>query len=216
MKIKTIGLVALLAIGALTITGCDKNENSDENVGMANPASVYCVDQGGTIEIETAEDGGQIWLCMFNDGSYCEEWSFKNWECQQGDIFYNRISDDGFIDDIEQKTDWNGSSEIYSKEDLQAAVDTIINTIENEWQVEVEVNEVFYEGDETATANLPYCQSFNPEITECAVFSTNFHIPEQDVEMAWAFEPNTDINWWSWILGKNTAGEWEILTNGFG
>ena len=95
-----------------------------------------------------------------------------------------KISDDGFIDDIEQKTDWNGSSEIYSNEDLQAAVDTIINTIENEWQVEVEVNEVFYEGDETATANLPYCQSFNPEITECAVFSTNFHIPEQDVEMA--------------------------------
>jgi hypothetical protein len=34
--------------------------------------------------------------------------------------------------------------------------------------------------------------------------------------MAWAFEPNTDINWYSWYLGRATAGEWEILTNGFG
>jgi putative hemolysin len=213
MKTKTFWLVTLLAAGVLTLAGCGKTEapveNPDENAEIANPAAVYCEENGWTLNLEE-------WLCMFDDGSYCEEWSYQRWECQPGEIMYNNVSDEWFIDDVEQKTDWNGSSEIYSNEDLQAAVDTIINTIENEWQVEVEVNEVFYEGDETATANLPYCQSFNPEITECAVFSTNFHIPEQDVEMAWAFEPNTDINWWSWILGKNTAGEREILTNWFG
>ena len=73
-----------------------------------------------------------------------------------------------------------------------------------------------YAGDDASTSELEYCQTLNPEIAECAVFTSSFHIPEQDVQMAGAFEPNTDINGYSWFLGKNTAGEWEVLTNGFG
>jgi hypothetical protein len=80
---------------------------------------------------------------MFKDGSYCEEWSYYRDECQPGEIYYNTI-DDGFIDDIEQKTDWNGSSEIYSDEDLQAAVDAIMNVVNNEWSVKVEMQELYY------------------------------------------------------------------------
>jgi hypothetical protein len=33
--------------------------------------------------------------------------------------------------------------------------------------------------------------------------------------MAGAFEPNADINGWGWTLGRSTAGEWEVLSNGF-
>ena len=86
----------------------------------------------------------------------------------------------------------------------------------NEWDVKVEWVELAYAGDDISTSNLEYCQSLNPEVTECAVFTSSFHIPEQDVQMAGAFEPNTDITGYSWFLGKNTAGEWEVLTNGFG
>ena len=209
MKTRTFGLVALLAIWCLTLAGCGKTEApAEENAEMANPASVYCEEQWGTLNLEEG-------LCMFSDGSYCEEWSYYRDECQPGEIIYNTI-DNGFIDDVEQKTDWNWSSEIYSDEDLQAAVDTIMNTVENEWQVEVEMQELFYAGDETATANLDYCQSFDPEITECAVFSSNFYIPAQDAQMAGAFEPDSNINGWNWTLGRATAGEWRVLTNGFG
>ena len=70
--------------------------------------------------------------------------------------------------------------------------------------------------DEISNANLEYCQSLDPKTTKCAVFTSNFHIPEQDAVMAGAFEPNTDITGWSWTLGKNAAGEWEVLSNGFG
>jgi putative hemolysin len=49
MKTKTLGLVALLAAGALTLAGCGKTEtpveNPEENLGLANPASVYCEEQ---------------------------------------------------------------------------------------------------------------------------------------------------------------------------
>lgn len=42
---------------------------------IANPASVYCQEQGGRIEIrETFE--GQVGWCVFIDGRECEEWEF--------------------------------------------------------------------------------------------------------------------------------------------
>jgi hypothetical protein len=103
-----------------------------------------------------------------------------------------------------------------SAEDLAAAEAVIRNEVENRWDVKIESLEVAYAGDEISSANLEYCQSFNAEATECAVFTSSFHIPEQDTVMAGAFEPNTDITGWSWYLGKNAAGEWEILSNGFG
>lgn len=215
MKTKTLGLVALLAIGALTLAGCEKSEAPEEkNVGMANPASVYCEEQWGTLKIETAEDGSQWGICLFDDGSYCEEWSYFREECQPGEIMYNTI-DDGFIDDVEQKTDWNGSSEVYSQEDLQAAVDAIMNVVENEWEVKVEMQELFYAGDETSAANLEYCQSLDAEVAECAVFTTNFYIPAQDAQMAGAFEPNTTLTDYQWYLGRSNGWEWNVLTAGY-
>ena len=50
-------------------------------VGMANPASVYCEENGGTLEIRTDADGGQFGMCLFDDGSECEEWAFFSGTC---------------------------------------------------------------------------------------------------------------------------------------
>ena len=49
--------------------------------GIANPASNYCIEQGGTSEIRTAEDGSQSGVCKFPDGSECDEWAFFRGEC---------------------------------------------------------------------------------------------------------------------------------------
>jgi hypothetical protein len=35
-----------------------------------------------------------------------------------------------------------------------------------------------------STSQLNYCQSLNAEVAECAVFTSSFHIPEQDAQMA--------------------------------
>jgi hypothetical protein len=125
---------------------------------------------------------------MFEDGSYCEEWAYKNGECQPGDIFYNTVAE------VEEA--------LYTEEDLAAAIDTINNVINNEWLVKVENFEATYAGDETSASNLEYCQSLNAEVQECAVFTSSFYIPEQDAEMAGAFEPNKDIEGYSWYLGR--------------
>ncbi len=52
-----------------------------EMTGMANPASVYCTDNGGALDIRTADDGSQTGFCVFADGSECEEWAFMRGEC---------------------------------------------------------------------------------------------------------------------------------------
>ena len=206
MKTRTLWLVALLAIGALTLTGCNKTntpvENTEENVWIANPASVYCEEKGWTLNLEE-------WLCMFDDGSYCEEWSYFREECQPGEIIYNTVSDEEIAE----------TSELYSEEDLAAAKDVIINRV-NEREVVVESFEVVYAGDEISTANLDYCKELAnakwEDVDECAVFTSSFYIPEQDTPMAGSFEPNANIAGYGWYLGRATAWEWEILTNGFG
>ena len=52
--------------------------------GMANPASVNCEQKGNRLEIRTAADGSQVGICIFPDGSECEEWAFMRGECGPG------------------------------------------------------------------------------------------------------------------------------------
>ncbi|ACL25081.1 putative hemolysin [Chloroflexus aggregans] len=55
--------------------------------GLANPASVYCSEQGGYLEMRTTGDGGQIGVCLFADNSLCEEWAFYRGECRPGEQY---------------------------------------------------------------------------------------------------------------------------------
>ena len=49
--------------------------------GLANPASVFCVEKSGKVNITTDASGGQIGVCVFPDGSQCEEWAFYRGQC---------------------------------------------------------------------------------------------------------------------------------------
>jgi uncharacterized protein len=48
---------------------------------MPNPASVYCEQKGNQLEIRTAPDGSQSGVCVFPDGSSCDEWEYFRVEC---------------------------------------------------------------------------------------------------------------------------------------
>jgi putative hemolysin len=67
-------LPALLAL-ALLVGAC--GDDDEEESGIANPASVYCEEQGGTLDLESG-------MCTFSDGSQCEEWAFFRGECAAG------------------------------------------------------------------------------------------------------------------------------------
>jgi putative hemolysin len=57
------------------------DETGTGSVGLANPASVYCEENGGTLTIVTAEDGSQSGICTLPDGTECDEWAFFRGEC---------------------------------------------------------------------------------------------------------------------------------------
>ncbi|MBK9055868.1 MAG: DUF333 domain-containing protein [Chloroflexi bacterium] len=48
---------------------------------MPNPASAFCQEQGYQSEIRTATDGSQYGVCIFPDGSECDEWAYYRGEC---------------------------------------------------------------------------------------------------------------------------------------
>ena len=45
------------------------------SAGMANPASVACVNAGGKLEIKKDATGGEYGMCTFANGTSCEEWA---------------------------------------------------------------------------------------------------------------------------------------------
>ncbi len=47
---------------------------------LANPASVYCREQGGELKIVEGE-GGQAGICVLKDGRECNEWAYFRHEC---------------------------------------------------------------------------------------------------------------------------------------
>lgn len=75
-------LIALMVLTIL-IAGCiaaPSNSGNSGNAQMANPAAVFCIENGGTLEIIT-EAGGQRGLCILADGSTCDEWAYFRGEC---------------------------------------------------------------------------------------------------------------------------------------
>jgi putative hemolysin len=69
-----------LILSALIISGCGASA-VQPTTGLANPASVYCEEQGYTLEMRTDKDGTHG-VCIFPDGSECEEWAFYRGECK--------------------------------------------------------------------------------------------------------------------------------------
>src|SRR5512146_2882853 len=78
----TIILLALTACTApQTQTVPDTTAPVMPQANMPNPASVYCKEQGNKLEIRTAADGSQNGICVFPDGSTCDEWAYFRGEC---------------------------------------------------------------------------------------------------------------------------------------
>jgi putative hemolysin len=100
-------MISLALLGGLLVSGCTPASSTQpEPAGqptqpagpvqspapatpssnLANPASVNCEQKGNRLEIRTAADGSQVGICIFPDGSQCEEWAFLRGECGPGTL----------------------------------------------------------------------------------------------------------------------------------
>jgi len=59
-------------------------------MGMANPASVYCQESGGQLTIKNKKVGeknyGQYGICTFTDNRQCEKWALFHGYCPKGGL----------------------------------------------------------------------------------------------------------------------------------
>jgi len=52
---------------------------------LPNPASVFCEENQGTLDFRQDASDGTNGVCVFANGSECEEWAFFRGECKPGD-----------------------------------------------------------------------------------------------------------------------------------
>jgi putative hemolysin len=75
-------IMILLIVSAVFVAACDRYMESPPKVTTANPASVFCVENGGKLDIRTAADGSQSGFCTLN-GKECDEWALYRGECTE-------------------------------------------------------------------------------------------------------------------------------------
>jgi putative hemolysin len=84
--VRNLLLVASMLLSLLGAASCDGSQPVPEpEQSLGNPASVYCEEQGGTLEFRQDATGGTAGICLFSDGSECDEWAYYRNECNRGD-----------------------------------------------------------------------------------------------------------------------------------
>jgi putative hemolysin len=77
----TFIFIALTACSVLQMHTPEPTATDSTPVNMPNPASVFCKQSGYDYKIITAADGSQSSICIFPDGSTCDEWAYYRGEC---------------------------------------------------------------------------------------------------------------------------------------
>lgn len=80
-KVIVVGLLAVF------LTGCSSESLESDNspVGIPNPASVNCINQGGKLTLENSSSG-EYGVCTFEDNRKCEEWALMRGQCPKGGL----------------------------------------------------------------------------------------------------------------------------------
>jgi len=68
---------SLMSLAVMLLAGCGGHASrpaAPQKIGTPNPASVYCVQQGGKVEMEKSPEG-VISYCHLPDGTRVEEWT---------------------------------------------------------------------------------------------------------------------------------------------
>ena len=75
---KPVSVKQSVSVGNVNQNNNYQNEDFPEQkmIGMANPASVYCVEQGGESITKQNKDGSEYGICKFKDGKEVDEWEF--------------------------------------------------------------------------------------------------------------------------------------------
>ena len=109
-----------------------------------------------------------------------------------------------------------GSSERYTREDMDAAIGLIRAEFDT-WKG-CELHALRYAGDGCCTEeNLRWLNDHpheGPDFTECIEFLSDFHSPKSSAQ-AGAFNTDYEYTDWNWWLARTEGGQWVLLDWGY-
>ena len=79
MKANQFLMLSLILLFSMVAGAC--RQQNVEAADMANPAAVYCKEQGYIYHIHEDEQGNQYGVCVFAKGDECDAWAFYRGEC---------------------------------------------------------------------------------------------------------------------------------------
>lgn len=111
------------------------------------------------------------------------------------------------------ETDY-GHSDLYSKQDMDSAIQTIIKEFKT-WEG-CTLYTISYTNDTDSKHELDYCNQLkeNADFDECIIFESSFHSPV-DSAKAGSFNPDNVYTGWKWILARSHGSSWTLVSWGY-
>ena len=104
----------------------------------------------------------------------------------------------------------NVDSEIYSEEDINAAIDTIKKEFKSDWKG-CTLTEIYYAGDDSSKDHQDWANRNNAD--EVIVLQSSFDVDSSGGDGS--LNPNSTYNGWNWILVRTNGGQWQHVDHGY-
>ena len=104
----------------------------------------------------------------------------------------------------------NVDSEIYSEEDINAAIDTIKKEFKKDWKG-CTLTEIYYAGDDSSKDHQDWANRNNAD--EVIVLQSSFDVDSSGGDGS--LNPNSTYNGWNWILVRTNGGQWQHVDHGY-
>ena len=101
-------------------------------------------------------------------------------------------------------------SEIYSQEDIDSAINTIIKEFKKEWRG-CTLTEIYYAGDDESSEYQDWAERNNAD--EVIVLLSSFDVGSFGGDGSLNY--NSTYDNWNWILVRVNGGEWKHVDHGY-
>ena len=101
-------------------------------------------------------------------------------------------------------------SELYSYDDINSAIETIVKEFDNEWKGCI-LNEIYYAGDEVSMNYQDWADRYQAD--EVLVLLSSFDVDASGGDGS--LNPNSRYEGWAWILVRKATGEWKHVDHGY-
>ena len=112
--------------------------------------------------------------------------------------------------DISRVNTHNVNSEIYSQEDINAAIDTIKKEFMMNWGG-CTLTEIYYAGDDSSKDHQDWADRNNAD--EVIVLLSSFDVDSSGGDGS--LNPNSTYSDWNWILVRTHGGKWQHVDHGY-